>query len=199
MTTPIRLRIPTWLPAGIGSRTDSRTRFGGGLVLAVGVLTVAARLAVPIPGTPVPVSLQDLAMLLVGIVLGPTQGAAAMFTYVGLGAAGAPVFSNGHGGLAWLMGPTGGYLLAYPAACYVVGAVCRQRRPWLVAVAGIFAAQAVIYAGGALQLALLTGGDLATTVGLAVTPFLPGVVLKTAFLLTFLSLWPRSEVGDEGS
>ena len=199
MATPIRLRIPTCAAAVIESRTDGRLRFGGALVLAVGLVTVAARLAVPIPGTPVPVSLQDLAMLVVGIVLGPTRGALAMFTYVGLGATGAPVFSNGHGGLAWLMGPTGGYLLAYPAACYVVGAVCHRRRSWFVAGAGILAAQAVIYAGGVLQLALLTGQDLATTLGLAVTPFLPGVVLKTAFLLTFLSFSVRSEAGDEGS
>ena len=127
-------------------------------------------------------------MLLVGIVLGPKRGAGAMATYVGLGAMGAPVFSNGHGGLAWLMGPTGGYLLAYPAACYVVGAVCGVHRPWLVAGAGILAGQGVIYAGGMLQLMVLTGQDLATTLGLAVTPFLPGVALKTAFLLTFLSV-----------
>lgn len=198
MTTPSQLSARARTLTDPESAAHSLTRFGGILLLAVGMVSVAARFAVPIPGTPVPVSLQDLAMLLVGIVLGPRRGAVAMITYVGLGAAGAPVFSNGHGGLTWLMGPTGGYLLAYPAACYAVGALSHRGRRPAVAALGVVAGQAVVYAGGTLQLALLTGQGLAASVGLAVTPFLPGVALKTVFLLAFLSVFARSRTAGAG-
>lgn len=172
--------------------------------LAVLFVAAAARLAVPLPVTPVPVSLQDLAVLMVGVVLGPAGGASALVAYLFVGALGAPVFSNGHAGLPWLLGPTGGYLMAYPVAAWVMGMALRAARPtpveaddpapsataWLVASAvallGALAAQAVVYAGGVAQLMLLTGQDLEATVALGVVPFLPGVVVKTGLLLAFV-------------
>ncbi|MDT8369236.1 MAG: biotin transporter BioY [Longimicrobiales bacterium] len=98
------------------------------LVLAVGFVAIAAQLAVPIPGTPVPVTMQDLAVLVVGVLLGPVGGATALGGYLAVGALGAPVFSNGHGGFAWLLGPSGGYLLAYPMAAWVMGTIASRAR-----------------------------------------------------------------------
>ncbi len=155
------------------------------LALAVLFVATAARLAVPVPLTPVPVSLQDLAVLLVGVVLGPLGGGAALVTYLVVGALGAPVFSMGQGGLPWLFGPTGGYLLAYPMAATIMGAFAVHSRrvgPMLV---GALAAQAVVYLGGVGQLLLLTGQGLSAMVALGVTPFLPGVVIKTVLLVAF--------------
>lgn len=172
-------------------------RIAGTTLLALALVTTAARLALPIPGTPVPVTLQDLAVLVVGVLLGPRHGAAALAVYVGMGALGAPVFSNGNAGLAWLMGPTGGYLLAYPLAAFVVGAATMKGRAWPVIVAGVLAAQAVIYAGGVLQLAVLTGNELSALLALGVTPFLPGAAMKIGVLLTFVWAlrWKRASDG----
>lgn len=160
--------------------------------LAVAAVSVAARLAVPIPGTPVPVTLQDLAVLLTGVILGPARGASAVLAYVGLGALGAPVFSGGRGGLAWLAGPTGGYLIAYPAACWVAGWAARAPlvRPRLLG--GLLLAQAVIFAGGVSQFLLLTGQTMEAVVAMTVIPFLPGAAIKTGLVLGFVEVRHRS-------
>ncbi len=155
------------------------------LLLAVAAVAAAAQLAVPIPGTPIPVSLQDLTMLGVGVVLGPGRGVAAMAAYVALGAMGAPVFSNGHGGFPWLLGPTGGYLAAYPAACWVMGRVWMKWSHWLGALAGALLAQCVIYVGAVTQLVSLTSQGVVAAVGVAVVPFLAGALFKTALLVVF--------------
>jgi biotin transport system substrate-specific component len=168
--------------------------------LAVALVSAAARLAVPVPGTVVPVTLQDLAVLVVGVVLGPARGAAAMATYVGLGAMGAPVFSGGHGGLAWLMGPTGGYLLSYPLACWVVGAAAAGRRPWPIVAAGVLTAQSLVFVGGVLQLLALTGQGLPAVMAQGVVPFLPGTAMKITLVLAFVAAmrWRASGPGSSG-
>src|SRR5207249_2971433 len=101
-------------------------RRAGAIILGAALVAVAAQVSIPLPGTPVPLTLQPLAVLLVGGLLGPALGAASMILYLALGAAGLPVFTPyGLPGLARLIGPTGGYLLAYPVAgvagCALVG------------------------------------------------------------------------------
>ncbi len=87
---------------------------------------IGARLSVPLPGTPVPFTLQPVAVLLSGLLLGGVLGATSQLTYLAMGAAGLPVFALG-GGLAYLGGPTGGYLLAFPLAAGLVGAIAGAR------------------------------------------------------------------------
>src|SRR5205809_5323017 len=90
---------------------------------------IAAQIAIPLPGTPVPMTLQPLAVLLVGALLGPGLGAGSMILYLALGAAGLPVFTPyGLPGLARLVGPRGGYLLAYPVAGLAGGKTAGGRR-----------------------------------------------------------------------
>ncbi|RMH22056.1 MAG: biotin transporter BioY, partial [Gemmatimonadetes bacterium] len=154
------------------------------LAAAVVATALSAHVAVPLPFTPVPMTLQPLMVLLAGLVLGPRLGATAMVAYVALGAAGAPVFSNGHGGLAWLLGPTGGYLLAYPAAAFAAGALAGSARAgavrlFLAGVAGV----AVLYAGGVSQLVLVTGQPVARALALGAVPFLFGDLLKVLIAL----------------
>jgi biotin transport system substrate-specific component len=139
---------------------------------------IAAQVAVPIPGTPVPLALAPMAVVLAGLCLGPRAGAASMVLYVLAGAAGLPVFAPiGLPGIARLLGPTGGYLLAYPLAAAVAGLVA-QRFPQ---VAGRIAAAAlgmiVIHAGGVAQLALLTG-SVSAAAALGSAPFLIADAVK---------------------
>jgi hypothetical protein len=87
---------------------DRRARQAVGIVAFALATVFGAQVAVPVPLTPVPITLQTLFVILAGVVMGPRAGAASMALYVGAGALGAPVFSNGGAGLGWLLGPTGG-------------------------------------------------------------------------------------------
>ncbi|CAN5794150.1 hypothetical protein BH23GEM9_BH23GEM9_27710 [soil metagenome] len=151
-------------------------------ILAFALLAaVSARFSMPLPGTAVPVSLQTLVVMLSGLLLGPAVGASAMTVYLLAGAAGLPVFVAGMG-VPYLFGPTGGYLLAFPAAAAVGGAVAVYAGSGTVArvvVFGIAAAlsSAVVFAGGWAQLSVMTG-DPATAFRLGVLPFLLGDTIK---------------------
>jgi len=106
-------------------------RRAGAVILGAALVAVAAQVSIPLPGTPVPLTLQPLAVLLVGGLLGPALGAASMILYLALGAAGLPVFTPyGLPGLARLFGPTGGYLIAYPVAAFAVGKLAGDGRGW---------------------------------------------------------------------
>jgi len=102
----------------------------GAVVLGAVLVALAAQVAVPLPGTPVPMTLQPMAVLLVGGLLGAPLGALSMILYLAMGAAGLPVFTPTVPllGIARLFGPTGGYLLAYPVAAWAVGAVAADGR-----------------------------------------------------------------------
>ena len=89
-------------------------------------LALCAQLSFPLPFTPIPITLQTLAVLLTGSALGSKRGGLAMILYLVEGAAGLPVFENGTGGLAHLIGVTGGYLWAFPIAAFVVGLLCER-------------------------------------------------------------------------
>jgi len=142
------------------------------------VVALAAQVRIPLPFTPVPATLQDLAVLVVGGALGAAAGGAALVTYLVLGLLGAPVFSGGGAGPGWLLGPTGGYLLAFPVAAIAMGAV--TARPGLVrAVVGALLGMVIIHAGGVAQLAILTG-DFANAVRLGSVPFLGAGLVKVA-------------------
>ncbi len=144
------------------------------VVGASAIIALAAQIAVTVPLTPVPMTLQPVAVLLVGVVLGAKRGAAAAILYLLEGASGMPVFSQAHGGALWLIGPTAGYLWSYPLAAFVAGFF--SERDW--ARSGMFVALAVIYAGGFSWLALQTSSAVAWTAG--VEPFLIADLVKVA-------------------
>jgi biotin transport system substrate-specific component len=153
------------------------------LAVALGAALVAlsAQVAIPLPGTPVPVTLQVPAVLIVGGLLGPRLGALSMGVYLAFGAAGLPVFApTGVPGFARLLGPTGGYLLAYPLAAALVGTLVRRRNTWPVVAVAMVGGLAVIHAGGIAQLAILSG-DVRTAVALGSVPFLLLDVVKLLF------------------
>jgi biotin transport system substrate-specific component len=142
------------------------------------LVAVCAQFAVPLPGTPVPLTFQVAAVLVVGGLLGPRLGAASLALYLMLGAAGLPVFQPlGVPGAARLLGPTGGYLLAYPVAAAIAGLVVADGRQWGRLILGLVLATLAIHAGGVAQLAILTGG-FNEAVAVGSMPFLLGDALK---------------------
>lgn len=162
-------------------RTTSAARWAvEGLLIVGGSLLVAlsAQIAVPLPFTPVPVTGQTFAVLLVGAALGSTRGALVMATYLLQGAAGLPVFSAGGCCVAWLMGPTAGFLWSYPLAAWITGRLAEagwDRRLWTSA-AAMLAGSAAIYAVALPWLAFFVGGEHVLAAGLL--PFIPGDLVK---------------------
>ena len=157
-----------------------------GIVGFAAAVAAASQIAIPLPFTPVPITLQPMLVILAGMMLGPVAGAASMLLYLSAGAAGLPVFTPvGAPGIARLFGPTGGYLLAYPVAAFVAGAIATRLSSlggrWLAGLAGV----AVIYFGGVTQLAVLNG-DVGRAVALGVTPFALLEVVK-AFVAALIS------------
>ena len=149
------------------------------VVLGVALVTLAAQFSVPLPGTPVPMTLQPLAVLLVGGLLGPRLGTLSMISYLALGALGLPVFTPTVPlvGVARLMGPTGGYLLAYPIAAYAVGALAGNGTRTAKVALAVLTGLVLIHLGGLAQLWILTG-DAPTAARVATVPFLVGDLIK---------------------
>lgn len=121
-------------------------------------VALCARVTLPLPFTPVPLTLQNFGVLLVGLTLGSRRGFAALALYLVEGAVGIPVFNPaGLGGVAQLLGPTGGYLLAYPFVAALAGWIMERGRKTFAraAVAGLLA-EVVLFASGISWLAVLT-------------------------------------------
>lgn len=161
-------------------------RRAAAVVLGAVLVAIAAQIAVPLPGTPVPMTLQPMAVLLVGGLLGPELGAISMVLYLAMGAAGLPVFTPSVPvpGIARLFGATGGYLLAYPIAAYAVGRLA-DVPTWRRVTVAVFVGLLLIHLGGLAQLLILTHSlSLATRFG--TWPFLLGDLMKLALLVPVL-------------
>src|SRR6478672_1602783 len=111
---------------------DRTLEWGKQAAVVVGAslfIALCARVTVPLPFTPVPLTLQNFGVLLVGLLLGPRRAFAALALYLAEGAAGLPVFNpTGPGGILQLLGPTGGFLMAYPFVAGVAGIVMERGR-----------------------------------------------------------------------
>ncbi len=184
------MSIPTTLEHNV---VRGRALTGVALVLGASLLiALAAQIAIPIPFTPVPLTMQPLAVLIVGVVLGSRRGAAAAILYLLEGLSGLPVGAQGHGGPLWLIGPTAGYLYSYPLAAFIAGWF--SERGWgnniVRAFCAMLIALAVIYIGGWSWLALISGPLTAFHMGVA--PFLIADIIKIAIgaaLLPYAQRW----------
>lgn len=168
------------LPASTANRARLRdvTLVAGGAALT----GVAAQLAVPIPGSPVPVTGQTFAALLVGTALGARRGLLSMLLYAVIGMAGLPWFADGASGMAF---PTFGYVIGMTLAAAVVGGLARRGGDRKVArTAGTMAiGSAVVYAVGVPYLAVAAHMSLTEAVAAGLTPFLFGDALKAALAM----------------
>jgi len=150
---------------------------------ATAIVAAAAHVAIPLPFTPVPFILTPLAVLGVGLALGPVAGFFTLLAYLAEGAMGLPVFSpTGPGGIAQLFGPTGGYLMAYPLVAAIAGGLVqllvRRTHRFLAATIAGTVAIAVLFACGAAWFMQYAHHSLqATWIG-SVAPFLPGEAVK---------------------
>ncbi len=150
------------------------------LVLGVAnlLLIACAQVRIPLPFTPVPITGQTLGVLLAGALLGSRCGMAVVAAYVVQGLIGLPVFAGWKGGVAALLGPTGGYILGFIPAAFLVGWLFERgwhRKPTLT-IAAFAVGNATIYAFGLPWLAFFVGWNQVLQMGLL--PFLPGDLLK---------------------
>jgi len=193
------------LPIQLGATQDLhefRRTLTGRIFLAVSAtafVALCAHVSLPLFFTPVPFTLQTLAVILVGLALGPALGASAMLLYLAEGAMGLPVFSpHGLGGVAQLLGPTAGFLFSFPLAAAAAGGLVRAVRiGWSQLLAALLAgaaASVILFAMGAGWIAHLLHLNPSATWHLAVAPFLPGEILKVsaaAAAYTTLRHWHR--------
>ncbi len=160
---------------------------GGSLVVAL-----CARIAIPLPGTPVPLTVQNFGVLLVGLMLGSRRGFAALALYLAEGAMGMPVFSpTGPGGIAQLLGPTGGFLLAYPLVAWVAGYIMEHgRKSFGRAAVGGLLGELVLFTGGLTWLAVLTH-SVALAFRLGLYWFLFAEIIKVMMAAGIAARWQR--------
>ena len=178
----------------IPARRTSRSRLllrDGLLILGFSLfLALCAQIAFPLPFTPVPVTLQTLAVLLTGAALGSRRGGLAMIVYLIEGAAGLPVFENGTGGLVHLLGVTGGYLWAFPVAAFVVGLLCERGldRRILTSAFAMLPGTLIIYAIGVSWLAIVLHISFVQALSFGLVPFIPGDLLKLVIAAALLPI-----------
>jgi len=147
--------------------------------LLAALTAAGAYLSIPIG--PVPIILQNMFVLLSGLLLGSRWGLASVGVYILAGACGLPVFAGGLGGISRIAGPTGGYLLGYLPAVYVIGLITEKiKQNMLVDVIAMICGCIIIYACGVTWLKVLTGMTLAKTLAVGMYPFLIGDALKIA-------------------
>lgn len=168
------------------------TTYSKALLITVGAMFIAglAQIALPIPGSPVPITGQTLGVLLVGAGYGSTLGLSTLVTYLLIGIAGAPVFAQGAHGLAKLTGPTGGYLIGMLFASLLVGALAGRRwdQKLRSAIPAMLLGDIVIFSFGLYWLHAYTHQSWSWTIAAGFTPFLIGEALKIAIAGTSLPL-----------
>lgn len=150
-----------------------------GLVIGFSLLTaLAAQVVIPIG--PIPITGQTFAVLLTGALLGSRLGAMAMIAYLVEGASGLPFFSGGTAGLLHIMGPTGGYLIAFPAAAYITGAFAEHGwdRRFLTAAVAMAIGSAIIMLSGWAWFSVVMHTSPMLTLYATVIKFIPGDIVK---------------------
>jgi biotin transport system substrate-specific component len=168
-----------WFKSSVGREVV--LMLGGGLLIAL-----CAQLQLVLPFSPVPITGQTFAVLLLGALYGSMRGPATVMSYLVLGAMGLPVFAGGAFGIARLVGPTAGYLVGFLGAAFVVGLLSERgwdRTPWSAAISMIIG-NGIIYLSGVLWLSRFVGWSAVLSTG--VLPFLAGDALKIALATILL-------------
>jgi len=174
-----------------------------GLALTFACLTgLAAQIRIPLPFTPVPITGQVLAVLLSGIILGGCYGGLSQIFYVGLGTVGLPWFSGWNGGLVAIVGITGGYIIGFLPAAFMIGwltdryvSARRFHFQLLLMTVGV----SIIYTFGAAQFAIVMNTGFLKTMELAVFPFIPFDLMKAVVAAgVSISILPKNDSVEKG-
>ena len=197
----------TFLAAAVGATGSRAVSLGisaAAVLLMTVATTIAAQISIPLPFTPVPFTLQPMVVLIGGALLGPRLGAMSQVLYQAAGLAGMPVFAASATlpqGPARLLGPTGGYLMAYPLAAFVTGTLATRGfdRRYLTSVLAMTAGLAVVFAGGVAWLATLlpaSGNRVTSALQLGFLPFVAADLVKVCLAATVLpALWRFTGLG----
>ncbi|MGO9084730.1 MAG: biotin transporter BioY [Candidatus Sulfotelmatobacter sp.] len=163
------------------------------------VIALCARVTIPLPFTPVPLTAQNFGVLLVGLLLGSRRGFAALALYLAEGAAGLPVFSPsplGLHGISQILGPTGGFLMMYPFVACAAGYVFERGTKTFARAAGAgLLAEMLVFAGGLTWLYLFTH-SLAKAAYLGLYWFLAAEVMKIMFAAAIATRWRRASAAQ---
>ena len=170
------------------------TALSNAVLVVSGVLGLAAlaQIAIPVPGSPVPVTGQTLGVLILGTAYGSTLGVTTFAMYILAGIAGAPVFANSGHGLERIVGATGGYLIGMLVATFVLGQLARFRldQKFVTALPSMLIGTVITFSFGLVWLYQYTGQSWSWTVNAGLTPFILGEVLKIAIAGTSLpAIW----------
>ena len=180
------------IPVRLGERASPRIRDVALVIAGAILIFLTAKVSVPIPGNPVPFTLQNFGVLVVGGALGFRRGGSAAFLYVALGVVGLPFFAEGKGGVSVIFGTTGGYLVGFILAAALVGRLAELG--WDRKIGGALGATtlgtAVIYAVGVPWLAVVANIPLTKAIELGLMPFLVLDIIKlVAAAAVFPAAW----------
>jgi len=170
------------------------TALSHAVLVVSGVLGLAAlaQIAIPVPGSPVPVTGQTLGVLILGTAYGSTLGTTTFAMYLLAGIAGAPVFAKGEDGLDQIVGATGGYLIGMLVATFVLGQLARFRldQKFLTALPSMLIGTVITFSFGLVWLHQFTGQTWSWTIEKGLAPFIVGELLKIAIAGTSLpAIW----------
>jgi len=170
------------------------TALSHAVLVVSGVLGLAAlaQIAIPVPGSPVPVTGQTLGVLILGTAYGSTLGTTTFAMYLLAGIAGAPVFADGGHGLDRIVGATGGYLIGMLVATFVLGQLARFRldQKFLTALPSMLIGTVITFSFGLVWLYQFTGQTWSWTIEKGLAPFIVGELLKIAIAGTSLpAIW----------
>ena len=161
-----------------------------GVISFIALTVAGAYIRIPLPFTPVPITLQTFFVLLAGAVLGRKLGSLSQFSYLLIGIFGLPVFTGGLYGLARLFGPTGGYLIGFVLAAYVIGKLLGNDddAPFIKIAGAMFVGLAILFVIGTFQLAVIMRIPVQAAVTMGVLPFVVGDAIK---LLAAATIYQR--------
>ena len=179
----------TTLRATVFPRSTVMTK-AGFVIAGVAFLSLLAKIAIPVPGSPVPVTGQTLGVLLLATSYGATLGTTTFLFYLLVGALGVPVFANGGSGLDRIVGATGGYLVGMLLTSALLGYLGGRKwdQKFKTALPAMLIGNVLTFALGLLWLNQFTGKDWAWTISAGFTPFIIGEILKIAIAGTSLPI-----------